>query len=317
MGGAFIKHKILIFVVFGFAFCILFSLPVFAWVPSRNFYCQITTNSIPENAIYVDMLLPINETDDNYISINESNCKKYNINSSSEIVTYNQDGYKSYTFHIKDSESEIGMNINYFFKIKENENVDKLYRALGDYKKYLQELNNYNKTNYIDNDGDLNYNLNFNLFSNEYYKFWNTFSKNDFDSFREYDFSTVTFNSRDITDSDGVIIGRKTDKYDLQYYCKLYKTVKFAYLDINGNILGISNEATIYKKSISLPQLDLSLDGNTLTCKMSYGPPFWILPILALSFVLLVIIAIIVLLFLFINNKRRKIYECKKSNLLE
>lgn len=95
---------------------LLFLLPItcYAWVPDYWYSCDIDYTKIPENAVYVDLLLPISEDNEDYVDFNESNGKKFSIQNDSEIVKYNKDGYMSYTFHIK--------NIDSYIKPIKNEN---------------------------------------------------------------------------------------------------------------------------------------------------------------------------------------------------
>ena len=88
---------------------ILLQMPLvcYAWVPSPNFFCVVDGANIPENAVYVDLLIPISEDDETYTPYHQENGQLYNIPKDSQIVQYAVDGYRSYTFHRQDARSEM------------------------------------------------------------------------------------------------------------------------------------------------------------------------------------------------------------------
>ena len=75
--------------------------------PSCSFLCDIDVSEIPQGAIYVDMLFPLEETHERYCEYNQDAGEKNGILQDSEIVRYEKGGFKSYTFHIQGSRSEM------------------------------------------------------------------------------------------------------------------------------------------------------------------------------------------------------------------
>ena len=80
---------------------------IFAWYPDSEIMCHVVTESMPADAVYVDMLIPIPETDEEYTGFNDSNGEKFGISHDSHIVQYNNGGFYSYTFHVTNAHSEI------------------------------------------------------------------------------------------------------------------------------------------------------------------------------------------------------------------
>ena len=59
---------------------------------------------------YVDLLIPIADNEEAYTDFNESNGERYQISKDSEIVKYNVDGFRSYTFHFIGADSKMQIN---------------------------------------------------------------------------------------------------------------------------------------------------------------------------------------------------------------
>lgn len=66
----------------------------------------------PENAVYIDLLIPLGSDDKNYVEFNEKKASEYEISRSSEIVSYNKDGFISYSFHFVNSSSKMVLKDN-------------------------------------------------------------------------------------------------------------------------------------------------------------------------------------------------------------
>ena len=86
---------------------VLLPFSVSAWRPDYSFRCSVDNYLMPDNTVYIDLLMPISVNDDAYIDFNDKNGELYNISKESEIAKYNVDGYISYTFHIKDAKSQM------------------------------------------------------------------------------------------------------------------------------------------------------------------------------------------------------------------
>ena len=87
--------------------CMVLILPIFARGRLYGFACKIEVDKMPERTAYVDMLIPLSENDSEYSSFNRENGEKYGIEEDSEIVTYNRDGFLSYTFRKRSAKSRI------------------------------------------------------------------------------------------------------------------------------------------------------------------------------------------------------------------
>src|ERR1035437_1805111 len=111
--------KLFFTILFFVVFCSLFTQLVFAWPLANSFYCTAQKDKIPKDTMYIDLLLPIRATDAYYVDYNMDNCKVYGISETSEIVSYNTDGYMSYTFHINDAYSLMCPEVRCNFTIKE------------------------------------------------------------------------------------------------------------------------------------------------------------------------------------------------------
>lgn len=101
------KKKRASFILLLLAVICIFSVSVSAYMPQSSFSCDINNENTPENTAYVDFLLPISEKKEYYTEFNEINGERYGINKDSEIVNYREDGFMSYTFHLKDARSEM------------------------------------------------------------------------------------------------------------------------------------------------------------------------------------------------------------------
>lgn len=65
--------------------------------------------NLPEETVYVDLLIPISEKDSKYTTLVERNLPE-NWSKSTSIVTYCEEGYRSYTFHYQDASSDFRIN---------------------------------------------------------------------------------------------------------------------------------------------------------------------------------------------------------------
>ncbi|MCL2108576.1 MAG: hypothetical protein FWH20_04430 [Oscillospiraceae bacterium] len=64
-------------------------------------------SNLPGGIVYADLLIKINPDDPKYTPLNTQNLEYYNFSAESDIVLYNQDDFRSFTFHYKDSASSI------------------------------------------------------------------------------------------------------------------------------------------------------------------------------------------------------------------
>ena len=87
--------------------CLLLISSVFAYIPQESLVCDVKKTLIPENTAYIDMLLPLPEDSTYFCNFNDENGKKYNIDKTSEIVAFCEDGFQSYTFHTEYAKSRI------------------------------------------------------------------------------------------------------------------------------------------------------------------------------------------------------------------
>lgn len=271
-----------------------------AWTPDYKFDCTISPENIPSGTVYIDLLLPISENDDGYTEFNKENGKKYNILSDSEIVKYNHDDYRSYTFHISDAYSEMEPYYEYYFTLENdiyNEHYEKL-KVLEDYKSsefegsksyYIRVIDGSSLQQELDRIAEI-----------DDFKYWNTYYKEE--KYTEYNPDII---NRQIekTKYDKI----RESEYDFDYCCKKYKWAKMAYLDADGNILGVSSKARIkpYK------QLNLKLSGENFTSNIQSGPPIYILAIFIISIPIIVVIALIIFIIHKYIKRRQKMKEMK------
>ncbi len=77
--------------------------PVLACPQEQGFTCWLLESQVPAGTAYVDLLLPLNATDEGYTAYNQQNGQKYGLTEDSQIVRYNEDGYQSYAFHMQNA----------------------------------------------------------------------------------------------------------------------------------------------------------------------------------------------------------------------
>ncbi|MCQ2449748.1 MAG: hypothetical protein MJ132_06135 [Clostridia bacterium] len=277
--------------VFVLLFALCFSMVCYAWNPSKSFDCYIDYDKIPENTAYVDMLIPLKDSDKNYTAFNQVNGEKFNISSDSEIVHYNKGGYVSYTFHFKDSVSEfIPYHWVDFYCTKDvrNANAELFQRFLLKDDETDEERDIYLRSTYLEEEGG-SYNAMFPL-NSEYDKEFDRLLKDADIEYSDF-FSCFVAN------------------HDSNQYAaikKNCKTIKFAYVDKAGNVLMVSNAAKInaFREKFVPANLDITLHGKKLDISFSYGPPFYLLVVL--PFIPLTIILISVIFFIVRHIKERK-----------
>lgn len=296
--ASFFKRKLFIITILVLLLSTFTTFTVYAWAWEETFRLRIEKEKIPSGTKFIDMLLPINENDKYYVPYNLDNLNEFYIAKESEIVSYNKDGYRSYTFHISDSNSQMRPEVTYYFNITEDE-----------YNTYKELLSPFVSS--IETDAEGNFfngvarcNVPIFLYSDEYNNFWNVISNIKTKDFQEYS-PTVDFNNDYIYKYHSYYSKPRNATCDYEYCCSTYKKVKFAYIDGSGNILGVSNVAPIYKRSISTPGLSLSLSGLKLSSDFSYGPPLGFLMYLFPFFVICISIVILIVVISVIREYRK------------
>ena len=119
--ASFLKRKLFIFTILVLLVSTFPTFTVYASAWEKTFHLTIEKEKIPSGTKFIDMLLPINENDKYYVPYSVDNLNQFNIAKESEIVSYNKDGYRSYTFHISDSNSQMRPEVMYYFNITEDE----------------------------------------------------------------------------------------------------------------------------------------------------------------------------------------------------
>lgn len=89
-----------------------FVLPVFANAPMPADHLTVVLSNLPDDAVYVDLLVKINQDDPNFVDF-QSNNYSDSVSKSSEIVSYSEGGFYSFTFHYKNSKSNIKIESYY------------------------------------------------------------------------------------------------------------------------------------------------------------------------------------------------------------
>lgn len=266
------------------------SITCFAFEPSSNFICYINTFNIPENTAYIDMLIPMESNDENYTDYNTENGEKFSIKQNSEIVKYNDNSFASYTFHYKNSFSEIKPHYLVSFSCEDS--------VLEENKALFDKISNYHTE-----------------FSNYYIPitFDNTELEKNVDSVLRLLDKDIQYYKKETTVN---FFDFQTSFYAFEEFQKQYKKIKFAYLSSDGDILGVSNEQNVENNLLSVflgnPYLFLNLSGNTLSVSRTYGPPIG----LAILIAIIVASVLITLLFIWIINsyQRRKDLFIRKLN---
>ena len=100
--------------------CLLMLLAVFLMVfpisasangPGETIEYYIYLEGFPEGTVYVDLLIPMERNDPHYTDLVDRNLPE-EFTPESQIVTYHEDGFCSYTFHYKDARSDISVGHN-------------------------------------------------------------------------------------------------------------------------------------------------------------------------------------------------------------
>lgn len=81
-------------------------LAAFANSPGPTFGVSFILSDLPQGTVYVDLLIPLPDSDPMYTDLVEENLSE-NITPQSEIVSYCSDEYRSYTFHYQNAKSKI------------------------------------------------------------------------------------------------------------------------------------------------------------------------------------------------------------------
>lgn len=247
-----------------FILVLLFPLTCFAWTPSVYHICYIEHKKIPENAVYVDLLLPISTQDANYTPYHTANGELFGIASESEIIKYNEDGYMSYTFHLQDAQSEMRPHYVVSFICDETiyNNNQALFEQAGLTKYSVLGSENrsrrylFNTKIYLGSEADMAMEQICALVKEHIL----AYRKNIRVCFFSLDSETVDFKA-------------------YTAFCQKYQHAKMAYLDQDGNIISTSNPVSIFKKDRLNRSIgcDTELIGNELSSDISYGPPFFLL----------------------------------------
>ena len=116
----------------------------------------------------------------------------------------------------------------------------------------------------------------------------------------------AVFEKADISDSITVIFRLKEENSTLFNH---FRSIKVAYCDEDGNILGITNEADIKKSFWGMPEYTIAANGSSLTCDVNNGPPYFMLVLVPAVLTGLAVITIAVV----ITVKLRKNAKLKKS----
>ena len=235
------------------------SLSVSAWMPDRWFYVSIDEQSIPENTAYIDFLMPIPTEDEAYVDFNEANGELYGISQDSEIATYCEDGFVSYTFHISDAYSILEPYYVTTFTLANelyNENKD-LFEGLD--------------FQYDDWTEDAHITVKLGSDTEERLRNIAETLQIEVDFYHD---STLTTEYN----INGVYVSRN-EKFDYEYCKENFKFAKMAYLDHDGKIIAVSNKVRVNPFKIGAVQHNFELSGESFTSDPTTGPPIYLLPL--------------------------------------
>lgn len=272
------KKKIVSIVLVFIFIMMAFELNVFAIEPNYYFKVWVSRDDVPSGTAYIDMLLPISENDECYVGFNENNGEKFGISPESEIAKYNEQGFKSYTFHISDAVSE--MSPSYDFNVEKSRLTEELQNEVSAYEHPLRV--------YWNTQADLDLKN-----SIDYLKKISKITKEDF-SLASYVYFVGLQDGYDRSAGANL-------EYDYMYIAEKYKTAKFAYLDAEGNILSVTDPTPIWEKGMF--DLYVHLSGTTADSEFSEGMKMWLLiPCLIVFYLIIPGVISIVLIY----KKRKK-----------
>lgn len=270
-------------------FLIILPTTCFAFEPDVSLDCNVDYKNIPEHTVYIDLLLPVSPDDEVYTQYNSANGEQFGISQDSQIVQYDTDGYRSYTFHFKDASSEI--RPRYFVYIlcdatlyDENSAIFEKAELTPTSSRDSRNRYSLDKTIYLGSDEDLAMEAVCEIL--------------DISIIYERNKTKVSFH----TDNNLTYTENNYEKFS--DFCRKYKTAKIAYLDKDGNILRTTNATSIYKTDLlgRAPAVILRLSGNELTSDIIYGPPVFLVALIFLLIILVILITVIVRLIAFIVN---------------
>ena len=268
-------------------FLLQFPLTCFAWVPSTTLNCSVDYKNMPENAVYIDLLLPITAEDENFTPYHTTNGTRFNISTESQIVRYDTDGYRSYTFHMKDAAAEIKPCYH--------------ISLVCDAALYNSNRSVFEKADLSPHSTIEPYTLNATVYRGS-----------DIDLAMADVCSLLNVSISSARGSTGVSFflddpSVYNDNAAEEYYnfCRKYRSAKMAYLDINGTIISISNAVAIYKDDLlnRTPATIMRLTGNELSLKISYGPPYFLIPCIIAAFIAITVVTLCIIT---VQNKRKK-----------
>ncbi len=279
-----IKHKLIPFI--SLLFLLLLPITCFAFMPSESLECYINYESFPENTVYVDLLLPISPEDEFFTRYNSANGEQFGISEDSQIVQYDTDGYRSYTFHLNDAPSEIRPHY-YIYLLCDTDVYDNnsdVFEKAGLTPSPLFDSHRYSfdKTIYLGSDTDV--------------AMEDVCELLDTTIIRERNGAKVSFHIEDDSLS-------QEDNYNKFWdFCKKYKTAKAAHLDKEGNILSVTDAVSIYETDFlgRGSSVSLYLSGNELTSSIHFAPPVFLIALIFLFIVSVIIISVIIRFIVFI-----------------
>lgn len=268
------------------------SASAFAWQPDSSFQCSTDPRKMPENTVYIDLLLPIGTEDEGYVPFNQANGEKYGISPDSEIVRYNKGGYVSYTFHMTDADSQMRpyYSCNFLIPLPVYAKYWDQLKTFGSDSAFVSDDQNQNcwiKLAYGDSREDL-----IRAIAAEPDVVNDTHFKWDELVFTEYNESYF----------------RKSD-FDLDYCCRQYRYAKMAYLDKEGNILGVSSAARIKPHAV----LNLSLSGRTFRSAPETTAPIFRLVLFLVIITVMFVVRLIALIAVVIVWQIKKRQERAKA----
>jgi len=90
----------------------LLPVSVYANSPAPADYLYVLVSDKPDDAVYAELLIKIDTDDINYVDF-QPNAHADDVSSVRELIEYNVDGYRSFTFHYKDAKSNMEMEDYY------------------------------------------------------------------------------------------------------------------------------------------------------------------------------------------------------------
>jgi len=84
-----------------------------------------------------------------------------------------------------------------------------------------------------------------------------------------------------------------------------FQSIKVAYCDKDGNILGTTNEVKVKKVTWGMPAYTIKANGSSLTCDVNQGPAYFMIVLVPVMFIVLAVVIIALVITARLSKKLR------------